>query len=58
MSDWNKLLWALFIISICTLNSILVKVIKSKKILGVLYCVSVILLCMVCICWVFFDFWK
>lgn len=58
MSDWNKLLWALFIISICTVNSVSIKLIKSKKTLGVIYCMSVIVLCVVSVCWVFFDFWK
>lgn len=58
MSDWNKLLWTFFIISICTLNSILIKSTESKKLLKVIYWLSVIVLWVVCMCWVLFDFWK
>lgn len=58
MSDWNKLLWTFFIISICTLNSILIKSTESKKLLKVIYWLSVIVLWVVCMCWLFFDFWK
>ncbi len=58
MSDWNKILWALFIISVCTLNSIIIKKIESEKVLKVIYCIGVVILWIIDICWVFFDFWK
>lgn len=58
MSNWNKILWTLFIISICTLNSIIIKKVESEKVLKVIYCISVVILWIISICWVFFDFWK
>lgn len=58
MSDLNKLLWFLFTVSICTINSIMIKPTNSKIGLRIAYCLSVVILLLVCIIWVYLDFWK
>lgn len=58
MSDLNKLLWFLFTVSICTINSIMIKSTNSKIGLRIAYCLSVVILLLVCIIWVYLDFWK
>lgn len=57
MSDYNKLLWAMFIIAISGLLSLLIKNTKSKIALTVLTVIFVLMLLSVSVSWVFFDFW-
>lgn len=56
--DWNKVLWFLFIVSLCTMNSILINMIESKKVFKVVFYVCLAVLCGVSVCWAFFDFWR
>lgn len=58
MSDINKLLWFLLILSLNGLISIVINRIKSKRTLEILFDVFSAIVLLVCICWVFFDFWK
>lgn len=65
MSDINKLLWFLLILSLNGLISIIINRIKSKRTLEILldiFSATVLLVCVfvgsVCVCWVFFSFWK
>lgn len=58
MSDINKLLWFLLILSLNGLISIVINRIKSKRTLEILFDVFSAIVLLVCICWVFFSFWK
>lgn len=58
MSDINKLLWFLLILSLNGLISIVINRIKSKRTLEILFDVFSAIVLLVCICWVFFNFWK
>ena len=56
MSEINKLLWFLLTLSINGLISIIISQIDST--LEILFAVFSVIICLVCTCWVFFDFWK
>lgn len=58
MSGINKLLWFLLSLSINGLISIIISQIDSKRTLKILFAVFSVIMCLVCTCWVFFDFWK
>ena len=58
MSEINKLLWFLLTLSINCLISIIISQIDSKRTLEILFAVFSVIICLVCTCWVFFDFWK
>lgn len=58
MSDINKLLWFLLILSINGLISIVINRIKSKRTLEILFDVFSAIVLLVSICWAFFSFWK
>lgn len=65
MSDINKLLWFLLILSLNGVISIIINRIKSKRTLEILldiFSATVLLVCVfvgsVCVCWAFFSFWK
>ena len=58
MSEINKLLWFLLTLSINGLISIIISQIASKRTLEILFAVFSVIICLVCTCWVFFDFWK
>lgn len=58
MSEINKLLWFLLALSINGLISIIISQIDSKRTLEILFAVFSVIMCLVCTCWVFFDFWK
>lgn len=52
MSDFNKLLWLLFILGLTTIISLGIKVIQSKKVLAFMGVLSVITLTYVSVNWV------
>lgn len=52
MSDFNKLLWLLFILGLTTIISLGIKVIQSKKVLTFMGVLSVITLTYVSVNWV------
>lgn len=58
MSDYNKLLWFLFIVSINTLISIVIKNNKSKTFELVVLILSILILGIVSFCWAYLDFWM
>ena len=58
MSNWNKLLLALVIFSVCILVSIVMKKKKVKfEILKIIYYIIVLMLgVIISMCWTLFDF--
>ena len=58
MTDYNKLLWFLFILAINGLISMGIKHTKSK-VFDIIYTILfVVILLAVSICWAYLDFWK
>ena len=58
MSDWNKLLWFICIVSLNTLISLGIKHSENKVLHGILFVLSLLGLLAVSVCWVLFSFWK
>lgn len=58
MSDINKLLWFLLILSLNGVISIIINRIKSKRTLEILLDIFSATVLLVCVCWVFSSFWK
>ena len=58
MSDCNKVLWALAIISINGLLTVGLRYIKSDIAVKVIASVFCLLILFVSISWVFFDYWM
>lgn len=57
MSDYNKVLWALAIISINGLFTVGLRYIKSDIAVKVIVAVFWLIILFVSISWVFFDYW-
>ena len=58
MSDYNKVLWALAIISINGLLTASLRYIKSEKVIRIITIVYMLILLFVSASWVFFDYWM
>lgn len=58
MSDYNKVLWALAIISINGLLTVGLRYIKSDIAVKVIASVFWLIILFVSISWVFFDYWM
>lgn len=58
MTEWNKALWALMILSLSTVINVLLRKINNKKVDTVVGILAAVGMLAVSICWVYFDFWK
>ena len=58
MSDCNKVLWALAIISINGLLTVGIRYIKSDTVIKVIASVFWLIILFVSVSWVFFDYWM
>lgn len=57
MSDYNKILWALTIISVNGLITLALRHVKSDIIIKLIFVIFVLILLFVSVSWTFFDYW-
>lgn len=57
MSDYNKILWALAIISINGLITLALRHVESDIIMKLIFVIFVLILLFVSVSWTFFDYW-
>lgn len=57
MSDYNKILWALAIISVNSLITLALRHVKSDIIIKLIFTIFVLILLFVSVSWTFFDYW-
>lgn len=57
MSDYNKILWALAIISVNGLITLALRHVKSDIIIKLTFTIFVLILLFVSVSWTFFDYW-
>lgn len=57
MSDYNKILWALAIISVNGLIALALRHVKSDIIIKLIFAIFVLILLFVSVSWTFFDYW-
>lgn len=57
MSDYNKILWALTIISVNGLITLALRRVKSDIIIKLIFVIFVLILLFVSVSWTFFDYW-
>lgn len=57
MNDYNKLLWALAIISINGLITLALRHVKSDIIMKLIFTIFILILLFVSVSWIFFDYW-
>lgn len=58
MSDYNKILWTLAIISINGLMTLVLKYVKSDIIMKLIFSIFVLILLFVSVSWTYFDYWM
>lgn len=56
MSDYNKILWALAIISVNGLITLALRHVKSDIIIKLIFAIFVLILLFVSVSWTFFDY--
>lgn len=57
MSDYNKILWALAIISVNGLITLALRHVKSDTIMKLIFVIFVLIFLFVSVSWTFFDYW-
>lgn len=57
MNDYNKLLWALAIISINGLITLALRHVKSDIIMKLIFTIFILILLFVSVSWIYFDYW-
>ena len=57
MNDYNKILWALAIISVNGLITLALRHVKSDIIIKLIFAIFVLILLFVSVSWTFFDYW-
>lgn len=58
MSDYNKILWTLAIISINGLMTLVLKYVISDIIMKLIFSIFVLILLFVSVSWTYFDYWM
>lgn len=57
MSDYNKILWALAIISVNGLITLALRHVESDIFMKLIFVIFVLILLFVSVSWTFFDYW-